>query len=387
MHPMPRRLVVLLDGTWNHPDQQDRGKTKPSNVTKLARAVKPIAADGRSQLTYYDDGVGTSWGLDKLVGGGFGVGLARNVCEAYRFLVYNYVPGDEIYVFGFSRGAYTARSLAGFVDRIGVLAKKDAFYLQRAFKLYERRAERAEFADFLADKTSMRVRIDFIGVWDTVGSIGLPTRLFHTLTCHRWNYHDVSLVASIRHAAHALAIDERRKPFRPTLWTDPIRPDQTLEQRWFAGVHSNIGGGYQKDGLANCALHWLSGRARAAGLDLDLDFLKPYKPFWGHELRESYRGFYRLLGPAPRVIGACANHSETIDDSVYLRYCDPDQRLAELGEAHPYRPANLEAYAREQGIDLAAKCAQLKQRKVPSALPPQFTSGSGAPATADGERT
>lgn len=355
---LPRRLVILLDGTWNHPDQKDRGKTKPSNVTKLARAIKPIGADGRSQIAYYDDGVGTSWGLDKWVGGGLGVGLAKNIREAYRFLVYNYNPDDEIYLFGFSRGAWTARSLAGFVDRFGILAKSDAFYLQAAFQLYERRADAATIAAFLAGRTTRRVRIQFIGVWDTVGSIGLPTKFFHTVTCHRWDYHDVSLVPSIRHAVHGLAIDEKRKPFRPTLWTEEPREDQTLEQRWFAGVHSNIGGGYEKDGLANCALHWIVACAIEAGLDIDRDFLKPYRPFWGDELRQSYRGVYRLFRPAPREIGT--TRSESVDRSVYVRYLDPDGVLQARRNQPQYRPPNLEAYLTKNKLTAAGEAERLK---------------------------
>ena len=353
-----RRLVVLLDGTWNHPDQSDRGKTKPSNVTKLARAIAPVATDGRSQVTYYDDGVGTSWGLDRWIGGGLAVGLARNIREAYRFLVYNYSPGDEIYLFGFSRGAWTARSLAGFIDRFGVLAKSDAFYAQAAFRLYETRAGSAAIAQYLSARSTRRVRIHFIGVWDTVGSIGLPTRLFHTLTLNRWNYHDVSLVPSIRHAVHALAIDEMRKPFRPTLWTEAPSADQSVEQRWFAGVHSNIGGGYERDGLANCALHWIAGRAEKAGLEIDRDFLRPYRPFWGHEMRRSYSLPYRLLGPGLREIGRTA--TETVDRSVYLRFDDPDGVLEASGQPSPYRPKNLQAYMSARGLSAQAEADRLK---------------------------
>lgn len=357
-----RRLVVFLDGTWNHPDQKDRGKTKPSNVTKLARAVKPLAADGRFQITFYDDGVGTSWGLDKWVGGGFGVGLAKNIREAYRFLAYNYRDGDEIYIFGFSRGAYTARSLAGFIERVGMLPKSGMYYMLHAFELYAQRRPQLDFDTLLADKkvSTRRARIDFIGVWDTVGAIGLPSRFFHTLTGHRWNYHDVSLVPAIRHARHALAIDEKRKPFRPTLWTDAVRADQTLEQRWFPGVHSNIGGGYLRDGLANHALHWMADEASAVGLDLDRDFLKPYQKFWAHELRDSYGGIYRLMGPAIRPIGAAGNDSETLDPSVYYRWCNPDGVLERQGEPAPWHPPNLEQYFKARGIDPAQQLSVLR---------------------------
>jgi hypothetical protein len=227
--------------------------------------------------------------------------------------------------------------------------------------LYEKRAPRAEFDALLENRSTRRARVDFIGVWDTVGSIGLPTRFFHTITRHRWDYHDVSLVPAIRHAAHALAIDEKRKPFQPTLWTDKVGQDQTLEQRWFVGVHSNIGGGYHKDGLANCALHWMADQASAVGLDLDRDFLKPYQKFWAHELRDSYGGIYRLMGPAIRPIGAAGNDSETLDPSVYYRWCNPDGVLERQGEPAPWRPPNLDQYFKARGIDPAHELAKLRQ--------------------------
>lgn len=374
---LARRLVVFLDGTWNHPDQQDRGMTKPSNVTKLARAVKQIAVDGRFQVTYYDDGVGTSWGLDKLAGGGLGVGLAKNVREAYRFLAYNYREGDEIYVFGFSRGAWTARSLAGFIERAGMLPKSGMYYMLQAFALYEKRCPRADFDDLFASKDvqTRRVRIDFIGVWDTVGAIGLPSRFFHAITRNRWNYHDVSLVPAIRHARHALAIDEKRRPFRPTLWTDRVRENQTLEQRWFPGVHSNIGGGYAKDGLANHALRWIAEEARAVGLDLDQSFLEPYRPFWAHEMRESYRGFYWLLGRAVRAIGLTENGSETLDASAYYRWCNPDNVLQREGQKAPWRPRNLAAYFDVHGINPCDQLAAMRDKRE-----------AGASASAGGGR-
>jgi uncharacterized protein (DUF2235 family) len=367
---LPRRLILLLDGTWNHPDQKDRGKVKPSNVTKLARAIRPVSAtDQRHQISYYDDGVGTSYGLDRWIGGGLGVGLARNVREAYRFLMYNYHQGDDLFIFGFSRGAWTARSLVGFVNRFGVLDKSTAFYANVAYELYEKHAGPDKVSEFLADKKRATPRVHFIGVWDTVGSIGLPTKIFHRLTRNRWNYHDVSLAPCIRHAVHALAIDERRKPFFPTLWMEEPRGDQTLEQRWFAGVHSNIGGGYKPDGLANCALHWIAQRATEAGLDIDRAFLAPFKAYWGDELRNTYTGFYRMLGPAHRPIGT--TKSETVDISAYRRYLNPS--ASPSSPANSYRPANLETYLKRRALTAEGELARLT-----AANPQGATSHEGA---------
>ncbi|MBS1994777.1 MAG: DUF2235 domain-containing protein [Cyanobacteria bacterium SZAS LIN-2] len=338
-----RRLVILADGTWNKPDQRDRGKRKPTNVSKLARAIVPIDADGRSQIVYYHAGVGTHWSLsDHWLGGGFGVGLVRNIIDLYLWLTYNYADGDEIFLFGFSRGAYSVRSLAGLIDRIGLLPKDRAYYLPEAEALYRGRAFDETISVFREKHHCRTPSITFIGVWDTVGALGVPIPLFNLLSRRRFQFHDVGLGRSIVHARHALAIDERRKPFAPTLWTGEIEPHQTVEQRWFAGVHTNIGGGYEKDGLANVALHWMVQEATQVGLEVDEEFLKPYRSFAGDELRNSMKWYYRILGVLHRPLGQASPATETIDPSVFARY--RDQKC--------YRPPALERLITERGLDV-----------------------------------
>ena len=168
------RIAICTDGTWNKPDQEDRGKRKPTNVVKTARGILPVAADGTSQIVYYSDGVGTNWGVDKIAGGGFGIGLSANVVEAYQFLVLNYKPGDQIFLFGFSRGAYTARSLAGLINKLGVLPKDHAFYTPEAYMLYRDQAPKVRCEQFKSEHKTRDVPIKFIGVWDTVGALGIP---------------------------------------------------------------------------------------------------------------------------------------------------------------------------------------------------------------------
>ena len=204
-------------------------------------------------------------------GGAFGHGLEDNVYEAYRFLVGNYEPGDELFLFGFSRGAFTARSLAGMIRKCGILERQHVRRYPAAIALYRD----DQHPDSPAARTFRRAHavggdatlpIRFIGVWDTVGALGIPLRGLRGLTRHKYQFHDTELSGSVAQACHALAIDERRAPFEPTLWAYRPKPGQTVEQVWFAGVHSDVGGGYPDTGLADITLEWMIDRAQGAGL-------------------------------------------------------------------------------------------------------------------------
>jgi uncharacterized protein (DUF2235 family) len=338
---MSKRLIVLCDGTWNRAENLDRRKRKPTNVVKMVRAIRPVAPDGTVQVTYYDVGVGNNPGLDRWLGGGLGAGLDRNIHEAYRFLLYNYAPGDTIFFFGFSRGAYTVRSLAGFIQHLGLLPKTHDFFVPEAYALYRQRppaeadqtAWQQQVDAFRANNEACTIAIDFVGVWDTVGALGVPLGMFTLLNRRRYQFHDARLSPIIRHAYHALAIDEQRRTFQPTLWENSS-PDQVLEQRWFAGVHTNVGGGYEHDGLANCSLHWMKDKAVALGLSVDEKFLHYYKPWFGDELRNSMTWLYRLLGRYVRPIGAGVGSHEVVDESVGRRQLYPPAA---------YHPTNVPA--------------------------------------------
>lgn len=327
--PTPRRLVLCLDGTWNSTYvQKQRGDghrvLKPSNVLKLCRSVLPFdAASGREQVTYYDAGVGsmsefpgTSNSLlqsaDKLLGGAFGAGFESNIEEALTFLVHNLQPGDELFVFGFSRGAAEAQGLTRFLDWAGGLpAKGDAYYLPRFFRDYlagrgavaateVRRAIDAERAAEPRPKEPLAafqpVDVAFLGLWDTVMALGSRFRAAgaSTSTASRSFHVGARPAVCVRHARQALAIDEARYDFRPEVWTG-AHPAQTLAQRWFAGVHSNVGGGYVDDGLANLAFHWLLDEAAAQGLAVSDEFAGVYHGYAQDRLYRSESWFYRLL--------------------------------------------------------------------------------------------
>jgi uncharacterized protein (DUF2235 family) len=346
-----KRIIVCADGTWNDQDQIDpnTGKRRPTNVTKLTRAIIPRAADGIEQVVYYHDGVGTGDILDRFTGGAFGDGIEINVRDLYRFLVYNFNAGDEIYLFGFSRGAFTVRTLAGFMNRVGLVQKDDDYFVPDLYACYEQSKgpgtpEWDAIFRFIKDPRPCPP-IRFIGVWDTVGALGAPGFLGQLLNRNKYQYHDVDLNPWIQNAFHALAIDERRKPFQPNLWSKPAGWSGQLEQAWFAGVHSNVGGGYSPDGLANEALHWMVEKAEHLGLEVDRPYLLYFTPCFNSILQNSMTLMYRLFGPYVRPIGIQPDGFESIHRSALDRRgyppCDyhPENLAAYLARNSFYRPA------------------------------------------------
>ncbi|MBM7440397.1 DUF2235 domain-containing protein [Streptomyces sp. HB132] len=355
---MAKRLVVCCDGTWNFADQPSK-----TNVAKVALSVRQGATAQKEQRVYYHSGVGSRrW--ERLQGGAFGMGLSRNVADAYRFLVETYEPGDQLFLFGFSRGAFTARSLAGLVRNSGILRREHADLMQEAWSLYRDRIEQPNGAASTLFRRSYarETGIRFIGVWDTVGALGIPlpdAALLHPLVNrfnHRWEFHDTQLSGWIKGAFHALAIDEKRSAFQPTLWhqrPDAARQGQELKQVWFAGVHCDVGGGYKEAGLSDITLLWMVDQARRYGLEIDDDALsaagpkvmRPEKsidfrvaPDGMIRMHESRKGMYRLAKVRHRPVGSAVNDTHEPDGNEYLaipakeRYDrDTDYRPPELG--------------------------------------------------------
>jgi uncharacterized protein (DUF2235 family) len=336
-----KRIVICADGTWNDRDQVNKAtrRRRPTNVTKVARAVLPRAANGTDQIAYYHDGVGTSGGLDRFTGGAFGRGIEGNIREIYRFLVYNYEPDDELYFFGFSRGAFTVRTLVGFMDKVGLIQKEDDYYVPEIYACYEGSKGPGSPEWTLAFHNVKDRRpcppIKFVGVWDTVGALGAPGFLGQVFNRNKYQYHDVGLNAHIENAYHALAIDERRKAFAPNLWKRPPGWNGRIEQTWFAGVHSNIGGGLSPDGLANEALHWIVEKAEGLDLEFDKAFLGHYLPCFNSVLQDSMTAMYRVMGMHVRAIGHQLADGETVHQSAVDRMNLP---------ACGYSPDNLKAY-------------------------------------------
>jgi uncharacterized protein (DUF2235 family) len=387
--PPPRRLVLCLDGTWNSAYDRKRRSDghsvlKPTNVLKLSRAVLPRGTSGTcEQIAFYDIGVGSIAifpGIpnrllhltDKVLGGVWGAGYEANVENALSFLVLNYQAGDQVFLFGFSRGAATARGLTHFLDWAGGLpSKSDAYYLPQLFREFVVSKGQAKLADVVGRIDRERaeekrqppslgpfraIDIEFLGVWDTVMALGSRFQATGASTSpvSQSFYIDREPAACVKHARQALAIDEARYDFRPEIWAGP-RAGQTLEQRWFAGVHSNVGGGYVHDGLANLAFHWILDGAAARGLEIDRHFAAFYRGFAQDALYRSDSWFYRILdalrfrrGQGKRSLaGKPATANLSLDPSVIHRIAaDPGEHKADgslrfPNLEQPYRPENV----------------------------------------------
>ncbi len=427
-----KRLVLCLDGTWNNTyargRREDGGQViKPSNVLKLARAVLPRTADGVEQNVLYHSGVGAMshfpglsnrvlGAVDKYLGGTWGAGFESNLEDALTYLVNNCSSGrgakgsDEVYVFGFSRGAATARALTQLLDWMGGLPhKRDAYYLPLFIRAYiDSRGQRSA-ADVRAEIVASverenarrtrnkrliplqkmnRVQVRFLGVWDTVLSLGsrlLPWRQ------RRFLLRDEP-ARCVQHARQALAIDERRHDFYPALWRAPGHTEQSLKQCWFAGVHANIGGGYVRDGLANGAFQWMLRQLREAGcaLALDATFCRHYRPYAQDVLEKSDGLGYRLKdfiarknGVRPLCLepeGAFAGGGFSIDFSVFQRLLsDP----AEHPRLRAYAPENLLRCIDSVGIEAALKGTREWAEAVIARLHPRERSTLNAEEKSD----
>jgi uncharacterized protein (DUF2235 family) len=336
--PLPyKTLVLCFDGTWND-------LSSHTNVSRLHSEVTDVSTGCPDQIKFYDQGVGTGkW--DRIRGGAFGLGLDDNIRAGYAWLasVYQceadtdpttgevlippppatvarkpngdllgmkphpsgseFLAGSDVLILGFSRGAFTARSLGGLINYLGVpridprrLKKEEHLSehptIAAAWKLYLERPK-LEVRDRVDKKTATReelaqvaehdatvkafradgrypVRIHFMGVWDTVGALGVPPifGVWNNPMNKKYTFHDTTLGACIRHAYHAMAIDEHRLPYAATLWTGKPKPTtESVEQRWFPGAHADVGGGYPADLLHELPLNWLAKKAASFGLE------------------------------------------------------------------------------------------------------------------------
>lgn len=361
-----KRIAIFLDGTWNKLENN-------TNVWRLRSLCDPLASD---QVAYYSKGVGTNFG-EAIRGGVEGYGIDNEIIDAYTWLAQTFNPGDEIFIFGFSRGAYTARSLSGFISKCGVLKPGAPLSIEQLYTRYRRRSDPTiyqlihgtqptDLEERWILKYCEATKIKMVGVWDTVGSLGSPLVPLKRKVA-KYLFLDTHLRLNNEYAFHALAIDEHRRPFEPTLWTRtfdngsttkaaPTRSLDSVEQRWFVGAHANVGGGYPSDVLAQPSLEWLMTKAIGLGLKVRDTFVAdgqtPTAP-----VADSYAQFgwgiaHYFSSPLYRSIGADPEKgaertteriNETIDGSVFDRWRgNPD-----------YRPANLTAWASKRGVDPA----------------------------------
>jgi uncharacterized protein (DUF2235 family) len=305
-----KRIVICADGTWNTPRDE-----QPTNVITMARALAPkgsVIGSGQpiTQVVFYDWGVGTGNIGDKVSGGALGAGLDKNIQDAYRFIVHNYERGDELFFFGFSRGGYTVRSLGGLIRNCGILTRDKAHLIPRAYTMYRSHAgpdvpSAVEFRNRHAhhkDAQGERPTITFMGVWDTVGALGIPIRFLKGINAKKYQFHDTELSSITKNSYHALSIDEKRGDFQPVLWRNKPKTSQHVEQIWFCGVHSNVGGGYAETGLANCALHWMADKAKGHGLGLNEHYMDGFIADPMDKLHRSKKGVYTFKSTYQRAI-------------------------------------------------------------------------------------
>lgn len=356
-----KRIIVFCDGTWN----EDDSSRPVTSIVRLRDALahsldsqsslvgsdpaKPRVAgltrDNVEHIVYYDRGVGTGPWLDAIRGGAFGVGLGHNVRQAYRFLTAHYVPGDEIYVFGFSRGAFTARSLVGYLNAVGLLTSENCTPAResQAWQYY-RTSPNDRLSGIWSELTPLvhpreRLRVACLGVFDTVGALGIPVEGLRRFNRAKYEFHDVTLSSIADVNLHAIAVDERRLAFQAAVWRKPQFKyyNTVTEQVWFPGVHSDIGGGYFD--------HFVPGRPPTPSLD-DIPFDWMMKRVNAHtHLRfeiprlpladaarvpqhESRTGIFRLPGNlAVRSIQNCPlPHMRGVKDVCY------DRLLESIGE-------------------------------------------------------
>ena len=267
---MGKNIIICCDGTGNE------FKDPFTNVLKLYTMLPKARRNERDrtdQITYYDPGVGTlslpfvlTWlakTATRILGLAFGLGIARNISHAYQFLMETYEPGDKVFIFGFSRGAYTARAVAAMLYKCGLLRPGRGNMLPYALRLFKYEHNLRTYLDFKST-FSRDCPVHFLGLWDTVKSVG-------------WIYDPLTLQFTMRNpivsvVRQAVAIDERRCFYRQNLWGTPYK-DQDVQQVWFAGAHADVGGGYLEDqsGLSKIALKWMADEAIKHGLLIDPD--------------------------------------------------------------------------------------------------------------------
>jgi uncharacterized protein (DUF2235 family) len=368
-----KRIVILIDGTW---DKEDI--TGNTNVAKLdlIKLIKRQAANGTVQSVHYHDGVGAYGDIFKrILGGAIGLGLKKIVLDCYGFVVDDYEAGDEIYLFGFSRGAYAARALAGLIGASGVARRPNAELSEIAWQHYRvspasrQQPQTASSTDqskiekyratVQAEEFHDSKSVKCVAVWDTVGSYGIPAG-FGLAALARYvpliflGFHDTSLGDHVDVGLHAVAVDEHRRPFVPTLWTIARgkQPRGHVEQTWFAGAHRNVGGGYPDSGLSDLALIWIIARVHTlTGLEFDLpSVMSNTRPNLGGVVVDSTKGWfldehwphYRVvLSPAAIHHGYLFNSAAPDEENINERVHWSVLSKRTSSSTPPYNPPNL----------------------------------------------
>lgn len=307
--PLPRRIVVCLDGTWNS-DPPLPG-VEPTNALQTARRLAERGDDSVEQILLYEAGVGSGWSH---VAGYPGWGVGRIIRRAYLRLAQTWRPGDEIFLFGLSRGAYQALALARWMQHGGLPAQGvSEAAVERSFALYRDGDEVGLQA--LAGRRPVPVR--FLGAFDAVEALGLPLPGLRSITRPHIGVHPRSLPRCVETARHALALDEVRGAFEPAIWTPPAREGQSVEQVWFLGSHADVCGGFGKREISDHTLLWMMAEAEAAGLAFDpVRRDRGLRPLPHTPPSRQFAGLHRLVPPAPRRPLSTWPETERFDEAA-----------------------------------------------------------------------
>jgi len=372
-----KRIAIFIDGTWNRPDAEH-----PTNVLRLSRCVKHYdRAAGQQQLVIYSPGVGCGRGnnalarrMDRSLGGALGWGLLDIIEDTYRNLVFAYEPGDEVFVFGFSRGAFAARSLVGLIRSSGIPPRSHLARIPEAMQRYVSRLPdthpddpssfefREGFAPLTAtsgleykwrrdrgDDQAIRLLIPYLGVWDTVGALGLPVVIPGAARFNqKYEFHDTNLTSSVLSARHAIAIDERRKTFPSSGWSNLAdlnarqAPDSgpmgvpPYQQQWFPGNHGSVGGGGSRIGLSSIAMHWIAQGAEQAGLALNWEDFD--REAWRLDVTENVFNKFGPEGLAGKLMNGMTKDRTGPTDVMDLSLATLDR----FRQDPTYRPGTLD---------------------------------------------
>ncbi|MFB6689413.1 DUF2235 domain-containing protein [Streptomyces virginiae] len=357
-----KRLAVYIDGTWNIPHSN-------TNIWRM-NMLTALHETETTQLAFYHQGIGRD--VSDRLRGAFGKGINGSVRNCYSWIMENYCPGDQIFIFGFSRGAYIARSLTGFIERCGLLRPGTPLTVPELFERYRtvsasRSTSESEgreghwpiHRDADLKRNSQEVQIDFLGVWDTVRYHDLPLGSIRGLSRSQNLFHAVHPGSATRRVYQALAVDEHRFAYRHELLFPHVANDATavpvVEQRWFPGDHSNVGGGHKNDTLALLSLAWMQANAAACGLEFKErvvlqgdEYLEPVHDSFSSFLGGAYRALprnrrhWRKIGSADNIGSAAPTRlmSEVVDASVFDRWREDPE----------YRPRNIAEWGSRRGL-------------------------------------
>ena len=320
---------------------EDNGELAPTNVFKFFRAVDDNCGN---QLLHYHTGVGTEGGAVKnILDGAFGHSLEDHIRDVYLWLAQYYKCGDKIFLVGFSRGAFSVRCLAGMLATPGLLVlngdlRRDRDAVARAYEAYVHKEEDVPIPGYSFRDAGKPVPVHFLGVWDTVGALGIPDNLEFTNLIFdrkaRWEFHDTKLGGNVKVARHAIAIDEMRSSFTVSRWHPQSTKDKNIdvEEKWFPGVHGDVGGGYQDSSLSDIALGWMMDEAHCAGLQFRKGISRQLNGDPCGVMHQSYKGVFAAFRSRPRRAPMMSDNNSSLHLSVTKR------QQAQLINAFEYWP-------------------------------------------------